>query len=194
MWNHMTTNNKKLVLGLVGLLASGKGTAAKYLEKKYSADTYRFSTMLRDLCDRVYLEHSRDNLIKMSEAIRHTFGEETMARVMAHDAKNAKNNIVIVEGIRRMADIEYLSRLPNFVLIEIFAEPKIRYARLIKRNENPDDGAKTYKQFLADHQRSTEASIPEVAARATERIDNNGNIENLRGQLDKLVDKYINNF
>ena len=190
----MPTNDNKLVLGFVGLLSSGKGTAAKYLEKKYTADTYRFSTMLRDLCDRVYLEHSRDNLIKMSEAIRHTFGEETMARVMAHDAKNAKNNIVIVEGIRRMADIEYLSRLPNFVLIEIFAEPKIRYERLVKRNENPDDGAKTYKQFLADHQRSTEASIPEVAARATERIDNNGNIENLRGQLDKLVDKYINNF
>lgn len=186
------TTNKKLVLGLVGLLASGKGTAAKYLEKKYSADTYRFSTMLRDLCDRVYLEQSRDNLIKMSEIIRGTFGEDTMARVMARDAQSALNNIVIVEGIRRLADIDYLSKLPNFVLIEIKAAPKIRYERLLKRNENPDDSVKTYEQFLEDHKRSTEMSIPEIAVRATERIDNNGSLKELYKQLDELIYKYKN--
>ncbi len=186
------TNNKKIVLGFVGLLASGKGTSAKYLEEKYGADTYRFSTMLRDLCDRLYLEQTRDNLIKMSETIRDTFGEDTMARVMARDAENAKNNIVIVDGIRRMADIEYLSKLPNFVLVEIFADPKTRYDRLIKRGENADDKTKTYEQFLEDHKRSTEASIPEVAGHATEKIDNNGTMEELNEQLDKLVAKYAN--
>jgi len=182
----------KIVIGFVGLLASGKGTSAKYLEEKYSAGTYRFSTMLRDLCDRIYIDKSRDNLIKMSEIIRETFGENTMARVMARDASEADNNIVIVDGIRRMADIEYLSRLPNFVLAEIFAEPKTRYERLIKRGENPDDNTKTYEQFLEDHKRSTEMSIPEVASHATEKIDNNGDLENLYSQLDDLINKYSN--
>lgn len=182
--------DKKIVLGFVGLLASGKGAVAKYLEEKYSADTFRFSTMLRDLCDRIYIEQSRNNLIKMSEIIRSTFGEDTMAKVMAHDAKTAKENIIIVEGIRRMADIEYLSKLENFVLIEIFAKQETRYERLIKRGENADDNTKTYEQFLEDHKRSTEMSIPEVATHATEKIDNNGSIDDLHEQLDKLVEKY----
>ena len=32
----------KIILGFVGDLASGKGTICKYLNEKYSANTYRF--------------------------------------------------------------------------------------------------------------------------------------------------------
>ncbi len=180
----------KIILGFVGLPASGKGTSAEYCQKKYGASTYRFSTMLFDLLKRIYLETNRDNLIKMSEAIRSTFGEDTMAKVMAKDAESDENNIIVVDGIRRMADIEYLSKLPNFVLIEIFAEPRTRYERIIKRSEKPDDQTKTFEQFMEDHKRSTEMSIPEVASHATEHIDNNGTSEQLYKKLDDLVSKY----
>ncbi len=184
----MPTN--KIILGFVGLPASGKGTVAEYYKKKYGASTYRFSTMLFDLVQRIHLETNRDNLIKMSEAIRSTFGEDTMAKVMAKDAENDKNNLIVIEGIRRMADIEYLSRLPNFILIEIFAEPHTRYERVTKRSEKTDDKTKTFEQFMEDHKRSTEMSIPEVASHATEQIDNNGTIENLEKNLDSLLNKY----
>ena len=75
-------------------------------------------------------------------------------------------------------------------MVEIFAEPRTRYERLIKRGENADDNSKTYEQFLEDHKRSTEMSIPEVVARATEHVDNNGSLEELYSQLDALVKKY----
>ena len=181
---------KKLILGFTGLLASGKGAAAKYLEEKHQAGAYRFSTMLRDLLNRLYLPQSRDLLVKMSESMRAAFGEDVLAQTMANDVANDAHQIIVVEGIRRLADIAYLSKLPNFVLVEIFADPKVRYARLIKRGENKDDNSKTYEQFLADHQRSTEVSILEVIKHATERTDNNGNLESLRKQLDELVKKY----
>jgi len=183
---NMTIKNK-LILGFVGLPASGKGTTAEYCQKKYGASAYRFSTMLFDLLQRIYLETNRDNLIKMSEAIRGTFGEDTMAKVMAKDAASDKNSLIIIDGIRRMADIEYLSQLPNFILIDIFADPRTRYERLIQRSEKPDDKTKTFEQFMADHQRSTELTIPEVASHATEHIDNNGTVEQLYKQLDNLI-------
>lgn len=182
--------DKKLILGFVGLPASGKGTSAEYCQKKYGASTYRFSTMLFDLVNRIYVETNRDNLIKMSEAIRSTFGEDTMAKVMAKDASNDKNNLIVVDGIRRMADIEYLSKLPNFILIEIFADPRTRYERLIQRSEKADDKTKTFEQFMADHQRSTELTIPEVAGHAAEHLDNNGTAEDLYKKLDDLITKY----
>lgn len=189
----MTTNKpQKNIIGFVGQLSSGKGTVAKYLGKKYSASTHRFSTMLRDLLDRIYIEQSRDNLIKISEIIRSAFGEDTMAKVIAKDTENDKNDIIVVEGIRRMADIEHLKKLSGFILVEIFADPKTRYKRLIKRGENSDDTSKTYEEFMADLQRSTEISILEVVKHATEKIDNNGTMEELYAQLDKLVEKYKN--
>lgn len=184
----MPTN--KLILGFVGLPASGKGTAAEYLQKKYRASTYRFSTMLFDLLQRIYVETNRDNLIKMSEAIRGTFGEDTMAKVMAKDVANDTNNLIVIDGIRRMADIEYLSKLPNFILIEIFAEPRARYERVIQRSEKADDKTKTFEQFMEDHKRSTEMSIPEVAGHANEHLDNNGTAEELYKKLDDLITKY----
>jgi len=186
----MAKQGKKIILGLTGLLSSGKGTAAKYLEKKYGASTYRFSTMLRDILNRLYLKQTRDNMVRLSEMIRSTFGEDTLAKTIAKDAEINKNQIIVVDGIRRPADISYLSNMPNFVLAEIFAAPKIRYGRLILRGENIDDNKKTYKEFLADHQRSTELSILEVIKDAKEKIDNNGDLKSLYARLDNLVAKY----
>lgn len=185
----MPTN--KVILGFSGLIASGKGTAAKYLEERHGATTFRFSTMLRDALDRFYIPKNRDNLIKLSEIMRGTFGEDLMAKTMAHDAEASHAPLVVVEGIRRPADIEYLKRLPGFVLVEIFAEPRVRYERLTARKENLDDATKTFEQFLADHERSTETSIPAVLRSATEHIDNNGPREDLHRLLDGLVARHV---
>lgn len=183
-------SNKKIVFGFTGLPASGKGEAAKYFENQHGAKTFRFSTMLRDLLGRVYLEHSRDNMIKMSEAVRGKFGEDIMARVIAEDVSKENVELIVVEGIRRMADIEYLKRLPNFVLVEIFADMDKRLERIQKRGENPDDATKTMEQFKADHARSTEITIPEVVGQAKEHVDNNGSVQDLRANLDSLLKKY----
>ncbi len=179
----------KVVLGFTGLMASGKGESAKYLKEKHGASTYRFSTMLADALSRFYLEHSRDNFIKISEMMRSTFGEDIMAKTMAHDVDNDASQLIVVEGIRRMADIDYLSKLPNFVLVEIKADIKIRFERMKIRGEKADDASKTLAEFEADHQRSTELSILEVAKKATEIIDNDGTVEMLYKQLDDLVKK-----
>ncbi len=184
--------NNKIIFGFVGLISCGKGTAAKYLAEKYNASTHRFSTSLREVLHRLYLEESRDNLVNLSECLRETFGQDLLAKIITKDAFNDEKEIVIVEGIRRLADIKYLSELPNFILVEISAEPKTRYERLIKRGENADDNSKTYEEFLADHQKPTEVTIAAVVELAKEHLDNNGSAEDLQKQIDELIGKYGN--
>ena len=171
-------------------MASGKDTAAEYLKGKYDAGIYSFSTMLADVLKRFYLDFSRDNLIKISEAMRRTFGEDIMAKTMAKDVENDGHELVVVSNARRPADVEYLSRLPHYVLVEIYADPGVRYERLAARGQKTDDSTKTFGQFMADHERSTELSILEVAKQAAEKINNNGSIEDLHRRLDALVEKY----
>src|SRR3989344_446285 len=98
----------KCIIGITGLLSSGKGTAAEYLVQHHGAVSFRFSTMLRDLLDRLYLEQTRDNLSHISTVLRQQFGEDLLSKVMARDAEIATNALIVIEGIRRDMDIKYL--------------------------------------------------------------------------------------
>jgi dephospho-CoA kinase len=55
----MTNPTKKIIFGFTGLMASGKGAAALYLQNRHSARTFRFSTILRDLLKRLDLPEIR---------------------------------------------------------------------------------------------------------------------------------------
>ncbi len=184
------TDNKKVIFGFTGRMASGKGAAAEYLAARHGAATFRFSTILRDILNRLFIPAERPALVGLSEALRITFGQDILAKVMAEDVRHAGAPIIMVEGIRRLEDIAYLQRLPHFVLVAIEADLRVRYERLSARRENPDDATKTWEQFLADQERPTEITIPPVMAIATERIDNNGDRHELERQLDLLVKKY----
>lgn len=179
--------SKKIILGFVGEMVSGKGTVAAYLQKNHKATTHRYSTMLRDVADRLYLEKSRLNLQKLSQVLRENFSQDIMARVIAEDVKNDKNDIIIIEGIRRFADIEYLRKIENFKLVYITADIKTRYERLTKRTENADDQLKSFEEFKLDHKHESESEILAVGETADYRIDNNGNFEDLYNQIEKII-------
>ncbi len=178
---------KKIIIGLVGEIASGKGTTAKYLEEKYRATSHRFSTPLRDILNRLYLEINRKNMQDLSFVLREKFGQNTLARIIAEDASNDSNGVIVIDGIRRPADIEYLAKLPEFQLVYITAEMKTRFERLIRRGENEDDKNKTFEQFQKDHEAETELEIPKIGATANHKIDNNGSLEDLYSQIDRLI-------
>jgi len=179
----------KKIIGITGLLSSGKGTAAEYLVKKYGAVSFRFSTMLRDVLDRLYIEQSRANLSHISTVLRQQFGDDLLSQVLAHDAERAEHSLIVIEGIRRDMDIVYLKNLPGFILVSIIADEKVRYQRLIGRGENSDDASKTWEQFLTDHTLETEVSIPAVMEQASVHIDNKGSHGELQRQLDSLMTK-----
>ena len=180
----------KIIIGLTGPIASGKGTAKKYIVEKYLAKDCRFSTILRDILNRVDMPICRENLQKISTALRQTFGEDLLAKAITKDAENLDSDVVVIDGVRRMTDIGHLIKLDHFVLVSIDAKPEARYERLVLRNENEDDKSKTFQGFLDDHKIETELTIPEVMTYAKEKINNNGSMEDLHKQIDEIIKKY----
>lgn len=179
----------KIILGLVGSLASGKETTKKYLGEKYNAKDCRFSTILRDVLERVTVPNSRENLQKISTLLRANFGENLLAKAIAMDASKLDADIVVIDGVRRFTDIEHLNELPNFILVKIDADPKVRYERMKLRNENEGDNKKTFEQFLEDHNAEADKQIPEVMKTAKYTIDNSGTLEDLYKQIDEIIKK-----
>lgn len=177
----------KLILGFVGPLASGKEAAKKYLEEKYGSSGYRFSTMLRDILNRIYVPVTRENLQDLSLDLRNRFGSDALARVITEDVKNDKNDIVIVDGIRRMDDIVNLKNVAGFYLVSIEAKEEIRYERMKLRNENVGDNQKTFADFIADSKREAELEIPAVMNNARFTINNDGTLEDLYKQIEEII-------
>ncbi|MEK7159250.1 MAG: AAA family ATPase [Patescibacteria group bacterium] len=178
---------KKIILGFIGEIASGKGTACDYFIKKHHAGYHRFSRILRDILDRIYLPQTRENMQKMSTWLRKTFSEEIFAKVIAEEVKADRTPIVCVDGIRRPADITHLKKLPNFKLIYVTADEKIRYERIVKRAENADDTVKTFKQFQKDQKQEAESMIAEIKKSANYTVNNNGTQNELNLALEKLL-------
>ena len=176
-----------LILGLVGDKAGGKGTIAKHLIEKHGARSYAFGGILKDLLTRLHLPLTRENYIKISVNLRATFGEPLFAAAMAEDVSRDTTPLVVVDGIRRVADIDQLRGIPGFHLLYVTADPKVRWQRSVKRAEKVGEADMTFEQFMAEEQAPTETSIADVAREAEITIDNNGTFDELHVQVEKAV-------
>jgi dephospho-CoA kinase len=177
----------KLILGITGEIASGKGTVAKYICEKHGGNAHRFSTALRDVARRMYLPESRENLQKISTIFRGNFFDDILSAVIAKDVENDKCEIIAIDGVRRMADISYLKKLAGFKLIYIEAEIEKRYERITKRGENVDDNSKTFEDFEKDHKREAELQIRDLEKQSDFIVNNNGSFEGLYKQIDDII-------
>ncbi|MDD5464354.1 MAG: AAA family ATPase [Candidatus Moranbacteria bacterium] len=177
----------KLILGITGEMGSGKGTIAKHIMQQHKGSVHKFSTILRDVLDRLYLEQSRDNLQALSTMLRKTYGEDIMAKGMYHDAENNENDLVVVDGVRRMSDITYLKELPHFKLVYVEADMENRYERIAKRGENPDDAKKTFEEFQKAHENESEIQIRDLKNYASYIVNNDGTYQELYAQVDKII-------
>jgi dephospho-CoA kinase len=175
----------KIILGITGEIASGKGTTSKYIVEKYDGSSHRFSTMLRDVARRMYLEENRDNLQKISTMFREYFGSDILSKTICHDVENDRHDVIAIDGVRRIEDTEFLKNLPGFKLVYIDAEMEKRFERITKRGENVDDNSKTFEEFKKDHEKEAELEIRGLKERADVVIDNNDGFGDLYRQIDQ---------
>lgn len=181
--------NKKIILGIAGEIASGKDTVARLLKEKYGAETIMFSTILRDILDRLYLEQNRENLARLSMHLRKAFGEDTFSRVILKDAEKFDAEIIVVDGVRRLADIIHFESMGNFYFAYIEASAEKRHERIVERGQNTDDSTKTVLQLEKDQHLEAEAQVRDLKERAEFVINNDGTLEELQAQVDGLVAK-----
>ena len=179
--------SKKIILGITGEIASGKDTVTQYLIEKHGAKPFHFSDPLRDILDRLHLPQVRKNFSSLSHAVRTAFGEDILAHVIENDAKKDKHTLVVIDGIRRLSDIDLVKEAPEFTLIYIEADMERRHERLTKRRQNADDAKKTFEEFKQDHLLETEMTIPPLRVNARFIINNDSTLEDLYRKIDQVM-------
>ncbi len=96
---------------------------------------------------------------------------------------------LVIDGIRRLADIKHLREIPGFFLVSVEASEELRHKRVIERNENPGDDKKTFADFLKDQNEESESEIPNTMAAADYVVNNDGSWDHLWDQIHDLVKK-----
>ncbi len=175
-----------LVVGLVGRMGSGKGVISDYLYEKYGANQHRFSQVLMDLLDRLYLPHDREMLQGIGACVRNTLGAKIIVDAFKKDLESERSDVIVVDGIRYPNEVDMLRDFKENVLLFIEAPVKLRYERCKKRGEK-GEADMTYKKFLAAEDRETERYIDDLKDGADYVINNSKTLENLYEKIDKIV-------
>ena len=200
---------QKLVVGVTGEISSGKGTVASLLLEWYpNVKTFRYSDSLREFyawlrndfipvgigMTFANTDATTTQLQQLSTAIRKIFGENSLERAIMVSVKHAlsMDKFVVVEGIRRLVDIEVLrlDESVNFKLVYVDALPSTRYRRHVLRNEKPGDAELTLGEFLHLSNAEAEDQIRLLMPHADFVLLNNGTRTEFEEMLRSVLDEW----
>lgn len=177
-----------MILGITGLSTSGKDTAANYLVSK-GFEHVSLSAILRAQARKQKIGMSRESLIKFGTEIKEKEGHAILAKKALAQINIKKNTLIT--SIRHPLEVKYFkSLLPNFKLIVVEANPKIRYQRAVERDRS-GDAIGSYQEFLKaeaiERGKGGGQEFDEVFKLSDETIHNNGSLAELYNQLDRLI-------
>lgn len=181
----------KKIYGLVGPIASGKGTVAEILkEKGYSI--YSLSDRIREEITKRGLEITRETLNKVSNELRETLGTDILAVKTAEIIENDNPELVAIDAIRNPAEVNFVKQKFGAKIIGIVAPQKKRYEFFKNRNINKA-GVSSWEEFkdLDDRELSQEGSyrqqVKACLKLADTVIDNNGTLIELKQKINTLL-------
>ena len=178
---------KRIVIGLLGTIGSGKGTAAKFLKKKYGFKIVTMGNMIRMLARKLKIPVSRKSLQDLQEKYRKRYGEDYFINLVWQKINASKHKRWIIDGIRNNADA-FVSKKNDAVLVFIDAKPEIRFERMKKRGRR--GFSKTLEEFKEEEKREWKLfNFKKTINYAQYKIDNSRGQKELFCNIDKLIKK-----
>jgi len=105
--------------------------------------------------------------------------------------RNGDNAVLVVDGIRSIAEVTVLNRVGQVRLLAIHASSNVRFVHLMERGRT--DAPLAQSDFMERERRELDVGISEVIALADEVISNNRlTISQLRANAFEVVMKWIN--
>lgn len=182
-------NNPKIIIGFVGHICSGKGEAIKYLVEKHGFIATSNSDQIREEIKKRGQEITRENLAVTAGDLREKYGPGILAQRAWDKIKEQNFEKVIFDAIRTLGEVDFLKTLPNFHLIAIEADQKIRFERIKKRIIPGQTDPVTWEGFLAAEKRDLGhgMNIQDCIEIAEFSVTNEGTKDELYKQLDKIL-------
>jgi len=181
----------KLIVCITGMPGSGKSTIVSALKSK-GIETLNLGDGVRAEAKRRNLEPSGDNLGKLMLQLREKNGPGAIANLLTDQIQNSKSNIIIVDGVRSIAEIEVLKNVGSVKLlsIEATAETRFKFLKARGRSDDPE----TKEKFAERDNREISVGIDKSISIADETISNNDlTLDELTELAHTVIKKWIDN-
>ena len=164
-----------LIIGLTGMPGAGKTTVANYLSQK-GIPLLIMGDVVREVAENDGLEPTSDNLAKLMLRLRKRNGPEAVAHLIINKIKLMKKKdkqlcVVIVDGIRSMAEVRVLRRIGSLKLLAIHGSTLTRYTHVRERGRS--DVPSNIGEFDKRDKIEMDVGISNAIALADETISNN---------------------
>lgn len=179
------------IIGITGTLGAGKGTVVDYLIKYKKFKHYSVSGYLKEELVKKNLEINRTNLQDIGNELREKFGPSYITEQLFQSAQSNKDN-AIIESIRNPKEAEFIKQHGG-KLIAVTADQKTRFERIKERQSEKDNV--TFEEFQKQEEREMQNSdpnaqnLPKCIEMADYIINNDGSLENLYEQIEKISNK-----
>ena len=181
----------KLIVCLTGMPGSGKSTIVSALKSK-GIETLNLGDGVRAEAKRRNLEPSGENLGKIMLQLREKNGPGAIANLLTDQIQKSKSNIIIVDGVRSIAEIEVLKNVGSVKLlsIEATAETRFKFLKARGRSDDPE----TKEKFAERDNREISVGIDKSISIADESISNNDlTLDELTELAHTVIKKWIDN-
>ncbi len=186
---------EKMIIGVVGKIAAGKTTVAKFFEEKgfcrVSCSEPLIDLLTHNVSDYSWIpelpekaEPTRDRLIELGKYLKEKYGGDVLIKLAIDKKRGCKN--VVIDGVRSKEEIEAIKRLGGKV-IYVEAKPEIRFERLMKRRAEKDRGIKSFADFREmDDAEERLYHTSRLKNLADYVIVNEGTLEELRRKVEEI--------
>lgn len=177
-----------IIIGITGTLGAGKGTVVDYLVNKKGYKHYSVTEYLIEELKKEKREVNRDGMREIANERRTKYGSDYITKMLFKKASTAGVN-AIIESIRSPGEAKFIKE--NGYLFAVDANQKTRYERIKSRGGEKD--SVTFEEFKLQEKKESEntdpntQNLPKCISMADYKIDNNGSVENLYDQIEKII-------
>ena len=172
------------VMGISGLPGSGKSLVSDMACEK-GAIIVSMGDIIREEAKKRG-ESTKDT----AKNLRKEHGEYIVSELTIKKIKKLEeegiDNTIIVEGIRSHHEVEmFKENFDNFIILSIFANPKLRFERLLNRMR--EDDSTDYKEFQRRDQMELDFGIGNVISLSDKLIINESDMESYEQKIDEFL-------
>ena len=160
----------KLIVCLTGMPGAGKTTIAEALKSK-GFDKITMGDAVRAEAKRRKIDPNGANLGKLMLELREKNGPGAVAELIRDQIINSKSNVIIVDGVRSLAEVNVLKDIGTVKVLAIHASGDKRFNFLTGRGRSDDPSDRM--DFAKRDSREIGVGMSEPIALADETISNN---------------------
>jgi len=185
----------QIVIGLVGPIASGKGTISEYL-KSQGFKYFSLSNVVREETQNRGLEMTRENLQDVGNDLRENFGGSVLVDKLVDRIK--KEDFVVIDGVRNPLEIQAIKNSLNGKIVNISAYKNRRVERYLERAKvrGEDDASITsFKKIdardLGQGESNSGQQVQACIDLADFSLKNNGSIDDFQQNCKEMLDNFF---